>query len=48
MLARMATLTSAVAQRGVSAQDELVTLYRNGVSEALISFNETTILYKVE
>jgi hypothetical protein len=41
ILSRMAALTSAVAHNGVAASDEMLTIYRNGVSEALISFNQT-------
>jgi hypothetical protein len=41
MLSRMATLTGTIAADGVSIDEELLTVYRNGVTEALISFNQT-------
>jgi hypothetical protein len=48
ILSRMATLTGAVADKGSGAYDEMLTLYRNGVSEALKSFNQTVEVYSSE
>jgi hypothetical protein len=48
MLSRMATLTSTAASQGLDAPEELLTLYRNGVTEALDSFNKTVQIYSDE
>jgi gamma-glutamyltranspeptidase len=45
MLSRMATLTSSVASNGASVDEDTLSLLRNGVTEALISFNETVTIY---
>jgi hypothetical protein len=41
----MAQLTHAVTKSGKAAHDELLMLYRNGVADALDSFNYTVSVY---